>query len=77
MENVVLKMDPEEWVGKEGFASRKKALEAYPIVNDYTKRAVKLAEDFTSCITNQEEQKQFLLRTVIVHRKDYPDTKKV
>ncbi|GBM17300.1 hypothetical protein AVEN_237287-1 [Araneus ventricosus] len=39
-------------------------------------RGVKLMQDFNGLLTVDEEQKQFLLQCVEVHRKQYPDCKK-
>jgi len=47
------------------------------VVNDLSERAVKLIQDFAVSITNDEDQKQYLLQVVEQQRKTVPDfTKK-
>jgi len=45
-------------------------------VNDAAEHDISLIQSFNAAITNQEEQKQFLLQVVEKHRLDYPDQKK-
>ena len=46
------------------------------VINDAAERGISLIQNFNSVLTNQEEQKQFLLQVVEKHRQDFPDTKK-
>jgi len=39
------------------------------VVNDTAERAVKLFEEFNTLLTNDEEEKQFLLQVVEANRK--------
>jgi len=41
-------------------------------VNDTTERGVKLFEEFNQIITNDEEEKQYLLRVMEANRKAVP-----
>ena len=46
------------------------------VVNDLAERSIKLMSDYSTIITNDEEQKQCLLQTVEDQRKKYPDGRK-
>lgn len=41
------------------------------VVNDTAERGVALMEEFNNCLTNDEEQRQYLLQVVQNHRKNY------
>ena len=43
------------------------------VVNDAAERSVALIQSFNAVLTNQEEQKQFLLQAVEKHRKNFPE----
>jgi hypothetical protein len=49
---------------------------ALSVVNDTAERGVKLIQDFSAILTNDEEQKQFLLQAVQEHRTLFPDASK-
>jgi len=51
-------------------------VESLKVVNDIAERGVSLISSFSSVLTNQEEQKQFLLQVVEKHRQQYPDPNK-
>jgi len=42
------------------------------VVNDCAERGIALVEEYNSSLTKDEEQKQFLLRLVELHRKQFP-----
>lgn len=46
------------------------------VVNDLSERAVKLIQDFSTSVTNNEIQKQYLLQVVECQRKQIPNFKK-
>ena len=46
------------------------------VVNDTAERGVKLIQDYNSIITNDEDQKQYLLQVVQQHRRNFPDASK-
>jgi len=54
----------------------KKTVESLKVVNDIAERGVSLISSVNSVLTNQEEQKQFLLQAVEKHRHLYPDPNK-
>jgi hypothetical protein len=46
------------------------------VVNDAAERGVALIQTFNGILTNQEEEKQFLLQVVEKHRHDFPNPNK-
>jgi len=62
-----LRTDPSAWETNKEFLSRKKTVESLKVVNDIAERGVSLISSFNSVLTNQEEQKQFLLQVVEKH----------
>ena len=54
----------------------KKIVNGFKVVNDTAERGVKLIQDFNSCLTKDEEQRQFLLQVVSECRKNFPDSSK-
>lgn len=54
----------------------KKTINSLIIVNDTTKRAMKLMEEYNVTLTLDEDQKQFILKCVQKYRKIYTDLKK-
>lgn len=68
--------DPSTWETNKEFLSGKKAVESLKVVNDIAERGVSLISSFNSVLTNQEEQKQFLLQVVEKHRQQYPNPNK-
>lgn len=67
---------PTSWPANASFQHAKMKVQSLIAVNDTAERAVKLMQDFHCLITVDEEQKQYLLRCVQEHRKEYPDCKK-
>src|SRR6218665_1131953 len=54
----------------------KKMLRGLKVVNDAVEHGVALIQSFNSVITNQEEQKQYLLQVVEKHRLFFPNANK-
>ena len=48
----------------------------FPVVNDNAERGVSLMNKNNKLITNDEEQKQYLLQAVSEHRRQFPDCAK-
>ena len=46
------------------------------VVNDTAERGVKLIQDYNSILTNDEDQKQYLLQVVQQQRRNFPDASK-
>jgi len=76
IEKNFLRTDPSTWETNKEFLSGKKIVESLKAVNDIAERGVSLISSFNSVLTNQEEQKQFLLQVVEKHCQQYPDPNK-
>ena len=46
------------------------------VVNDAAERGIKLNTDYTTILTDDEQQKLSLIQAVEKHRQDYPDFRK-
>jgi hypothetical protein len=73
---VFLLHDPHLWNSNEQYVTAQSKLKYLKVVNDAAKRGVALSQSFNSVLTNQAEQKQFLLQVVKSHRQKFPDPKK-
>lgn len=71
-----LMTDPDEWQRNENFVRANRIVRNLKVVNDSAERGVKLMTDFNTCLTKDEEQKQYLLQVVAECRKLYPDASK-
>ena len=67
-----LAKDPAEWNDDPSYQELNKAASAMKVVNDTAERAIALMQHYNSSLTKNEEQKQYLLRLVERHRKQYP-----
>lgn len=63
---------PEQWNNDETFQAALQCVKSIRVVNDTAERGIALAKRFTSAITKQEDQKQFLLRIVHHMTKEVP-----
>ena len=54
-------VSPEDWNDSQDYQEGKRRVENIRVVNDTAERGVKLVEDFNKSLTNDEEEKQFLL----------------
>ena len=68
--------DPNTWENNEAYTDGQKKLKGLKVVNDAAERGVALVQSFNSVITNQEEQKQYLLQVVEKHRQTFPNANK-
>lgn len=71
-----LNTDPDVWCENSHYLKAKKIVNSFKVVNDTAERGVKLIQDFNSCLTKDEEQRQFLLQVVSECRKIFPDSSK-
>lgn len=72
-----LLLDPSEWKALESYQIDLKRLQNVPVVNDLAERSVALISEFNNSITNDEEQKQFLMQVVEKHRSTVKTTSKL
>lgn len=71
-----LEFDPSSWSTKDEYKDAIHICRNIRVVNDAAERGVQLMTEFNSILTNNEEQKQFLLHVVAAHRKRYPSAVK-
>src|SRR5437899_2076070 len=61
-QNFNLKEDPINWETNVDFSAAKRRVVQLKVVNDAAERGVALIQTFNGILSNQEEQKQFLLQ---------------
>ncbi len=71
-----LTVPPSQWESNPSYIATKARIDNLKVVNDAAERGVALIQSFNAVISNQEEQKQFLLQVVEQHRKVFPKPKK-
>ena len=62
-----------EWDSDSNYKEAETYVRHVKVVNDLSERAVKLIQNFSTSITNDEKQKQFLLQVVNCHHKQIPN----
>jgi hypothetical protein len=68
--------DPSEWKTDPVFLDMEERVRQMKVINDCAERGIALITTYNSSITKDEEQKQFLLRLVDLHRKEFPQASK-
>ncbi|XP_050541482.1 uncharacterized protein LOC126905632 [Daktulosphaira vitifoliae] len=71
-----LKDQPNTWAQNSNYIQAKNKVESLFVINDPAERGVALMTSFNNCLTNDEEQRQYLIQVVERHRNEYPDCKK-
>jgi hypothetical protein len=71
-----LHLHPSIWNTNDDYIRGRCKVHNLKVVNDAAERGVALVQSFNAIITNQEEQKQYLLQVVEQHRKDFPNANK-
>lgn len=71
-----LHYDPDVWNKDVDFLKGQEIVKRLRVVNDTAERGVKLIQEYNKSITNDEEQKQYVLQVVSECRKLFPDTLK-
>jgi hypothetical protein len=67
-----LQKQPEEWMKDPVYTDMRKKVQQMKVVNDCAERGIALITEFNASITKNETQKQYLLRLVDIHRKQFP-----
>ena len=67
-----LAIPPEQWSENQDYKKGRDRIQNLRVVNDTAERVVKLFEEFNSLLTNNEEEKQFILQVVEKNRKSVP-----
>jgi len=70
------KEDSSIWVNIDTYLAGQKKVKALKVVNDAAERGIALITSFNNVLTNQEDQKQFLLQIVEQHRQTFPNSMK-
>ncbi|ESO05134.1 hypothetical protein HELRODRAFT_184215 [Helobdella robusta] len=60
------------WSNNEEYLKSKKIVDGLKVTNDTAERGVKLITDYKSCITKEEDQKQYLLQVIAECRTKFP-----
>lgn len=76
LNDAFLSKPPESWKDDENYIASEQIVTGLKVVNDSAERGVKLMQDYNSILTNDENQKQFLLQIVQQHRRTFPDSTK-
>lgn len=71
-----LNQHPNTWKINNDFIEGCRKVQKLKVVNDAAERGISLIQSFNGILTNQEEQKQYLLQVVEKHRQNYPNTNK-
>ena len=71
-----LESNAENWQLNEEYLKARKMVMNVKVVNDLAERGVKLMDDYNKILTNDEEQKQYLLQVVQKYRSELPNRNK-
>lgn len=71
-----LNTHPNEWDNRPDFKDHVLRLSKLKVVNDSAERGIAMISTFNNSITQDEDQKQFLLQVIEKHRKEFPTCKK-
>jgi len=71
-----LQQHPSLWKSLDDYRRGQNRVMSLKVVNDAAERGISLIQSFNAVISNQEEQKQYLLQVVEKHRRDFPDPNK-
>lgn len=71
-----MESDPTLWESDPDYINNKEIATSIKVINDIAERAVKLMTDYNGLLTNDEEQRQYVLRCVQDHRKLYTNCDK-
>jgi hypothetical protein len=71
-----MEKDPSDWEADPSFQSSQQVLHAIATVNDFAERGVALIQDYNQILTKDEQQRQYLLQVVELHRRKFPNANK-
>lgn len=71
-----LMQHPNTWEEDANYIDGRRRVQSLKVVNDAAERGISLIQSFNGILTNQEEQKQYLLQVVEQHRKQFPNPNK-
>jgi len=64
--------EPSDWSTDLTYLEMQEKARQMKVVRDCAERGIALVEEYNSSLTKDEEQKQFLLRLVDLHKKQFP-----
>ncbi|ESN96825.1 hypothetical protein HELRODRAFT_178620 [Helobdella robusta] len=73
---LVLFITQELWSNNEEYLKSKKIVDGLKVTNDTAEKGVKLITDYNSCITKEEDQKQYFLQVIAECRTKFPGCSK-
>jgi len=68
--------EPEKWIHNAANKEGANIVANIHVFNDTAERGVKLITEYNSILTNDEDQRQYLLQIVKDYKNKYPDAKK-
>ncbi|KAL7635957.1 UNVERIFIED_CONTAM: hypothetical protein RMT77_013774 [Armadillidium vulgare] len=68
--------DPATWKSRPDYQQGSTIIPAISVINDTAERGVKLMEEYNNLLTQNEEQKQYLLKVVKDYRAQFPSCSK-
>jgi hypothetical protein len=71
-----LAVNPDEWDGRDDYHAAVRCVRGLRVVNDFAERGIAMIQDYSDKMTKDEQQKQFLLQTVELHRCRFPTSSK-
>lgn len=71
-----METDPSTWSNDPSYKECNEIIKKLKVVNDTAERGVKLISEYNKILTNNENQKQFLLQVVKDYKTRYPNTNK-
>lgn len=71
-----LAVNPDEWDGRDDYHAAVHRVHDVRVVNDFAERGIAMIQDYSDKLTKDEQQKQFLLQTVELHRCRFPTSSK-
>lgn len=69
-------LHPDEWKFNKEYCDSLRVFQSLHVVNDTAERGVQLIDTYNQSLTYNEEQKQYLLQVVQMHRRQYPKANK-
>ncbi|ESO01544.1 hypothetical protein HELRODRAFT_174506 [Helobdella robusta] len=71
-----LSSSPDMWNNDNDYIIGQRKVRSLKVVNDAADKGVALIQEFNRVVTNDEDQKEYLLQVIEKHRKDFPNPKK-
>lgn len=76
IDSAFLTTDPSLWSMNKSYQNGLEIVKNLTVVNDVAERAVHLVEEYNNILTNDNDQKQYILQILTEYRKVFPDARK-